>query len=58
VSATADEKGEFRFSGVPPGRYLLTIYAAGPEEPYSTEIEMSSDREVRVNLAMSRKAPD
>lgn len=50
VSTDADPEGNFRFARLHPGRYRLTIHGAGLEGPHRAEIELSSDRELRVHL--------
>ncbi len=48
VWTEADEKGEFRFTRLHPGKYSLTVHGGGILP--MTEIEMSQDREVVVDL--------
>lgn len=50
MGTRADEKGEFRLTDLPPGKYRLSIYGADRGAPYTAEIELSSNREVLVNL--------
>ncbi|MBI0298928.1 MFS transporter [Streptomyces sp. PRKS01-29] len=50
-SATADEKGEFALPELAPGRYTLTVAAAG-HRPYATQVELTAGEPVRVDAEL------
>ena len=56
VYTHADEKGEFRFTRLHPGRYSLTVSDDAGLLPLTRKIEMSADQEVVLHLE-GRAAP-
>src|SRR6478672_178476 len=51
-SATTDDEGRFKVSGLQPGTYAITINGAG-FSPYTQEATVEVGRETTINAALS-----
>ena len=54
---TSDNTGEFKKSGIPPGRYLLSIYKDGYGDRTGRPITVVAGREHYISLKMTKKEP-
>ncbi|PKP16317.1 MAG: TonB-dependent receptor, partial [Bacteroidetes bacterium HGW-Bacteroidetes-22] len=55
IGATSDADGKFRLPAVPPGRYSLQISFIGYQSRLLSDIDVSSGKEVVLNLEMKEK---
>ncbi|HBZ66420.1 MAG TPA: TonB-dependent receptor [Bacteroidales bacterium] len=55
TGATSDADGKFRLPAVPPGRYSLQISFIGYQSRLLSDIDVSSGKEVVLNLEMKEK---
>lgn len=55
--AISDNTGEFKIAGIPPGRYLLSIYKEGYGDRTSKPVTVVAGGEHYVPLKMTKKEP-
>ncbi len=55
IGATTDADGKFRLPPVPPGRYSLQVSFIGYQSQMLSEIDVSSGKEVVLNLELKEK---